>query len=53
MTPPGLEPRSPGPLTNTLLIRPMAAIPFDEILTIKRVRARVCVRIANEGKFKT
>ena len=24
MTRPGIEPRSPGPLANTLLIRPMA-----------------------------
>ena len=24
MTRPGIEPRSPGPLVNTLLIRPMA-----------------------------
>ena len=26
MTRPGIEPRSPGPLANTLLIRPMARI---------------------------
>ena len=30
MTRPGIEPRSPGPLVNTLLIRPMAS-PYTQL----------------------
>ena len=35
MTQPGIEPRSPGPLVNTLLIRPMRteSTLWDEIAT--------------------
>ena len=40
MTRPGIEPRSPGPLANTLLIMPMAQLIVQILLVLGRKPCR-------------
>ena len=47
MTRPGIEPRSPGPLANTLTARPMSGL-----LQYIYIYVCVCVCVMVKGRFK-